>query len=94
MDPSLALKPSHQQEAEEQRLRKELQRRPDNAPAAVALARLLAQKGSWREAEQFYEQALAQARNLPDLGERAQLELDQLRVRRAEEGDIKSHHAT
>ncbi len=89
MDPSLALKSTHQQEAEELRLRKELQRRPENAPAAVALARLLAQKGAWHEAERFYEQALAQARNLPDLGERAQLELDQLRVRRAEEGEVK-----
>ncbi len=86
MDAALALQPSREQEAEEQRLRRELQQHPQNAPAAVALARLLAQRGELAEAEEFYQQALAHARNLPDQGDRARLELDQLRIRRAEEG--------
>ena len=86
MDVVLALKPSREQEAEEQRLRKELHQRPHNAPAAVALARLLMQKGELDEAERFYRHALDHDRNLPDQGERARMELDQLRIRRAEEG--------
>jgi len=86
MDMSLALKPSREQEAEEQRLRRELQQHPQNAPAAVALARVLAQRGALTEAERFYQQALDHARSLPDQGERARLELDHLRIRQAEEG--------
>ncbi len=86
MEMRLVLKPSREREQEEEQLRRELQQRPDNAAAAVALARLLAEKGDWHEAERFYRQALAQAHHLPDQGRRAQLELDQLRIRRAGEG--------
>ncbi len=86
MGPILALQPSHEEETEEQRLRQALQQHPQDAPAAVALARLLAQRGELAEAEEFYQHALAHARNLPDQGDRARLELDQLRIRRAEEG--------
>ncbi len=86
MGVSLALKPPREQEAEEQRLLRELQQHPSNAAAAVALARLMAHRGELAQAERFYEQALAHARNLPDRGERARLELDQLRIRQAEEG--------
>ncbi len=86
VDMGLVLKPSREREQEEEYLRRELQQRPDNAAAAVALARLLTEKGEWHEAERFYRQALTQTHHLPDQGRRAQLELDQLRIRRAGEG--------
>ncbi len=86
VDIGMALELTPEQKDEEQRLRQELHRHPENAPAALALAQLLSTQGRWDEAEHFYQHAITQARHLPDSGERAQLELEQLRVRRAEEG--------
>ncbi len=86
VDMGMTLEFTPEQQNEEQRLRQELQRHPENAPAALALAQLLSAQGRWDEAERFYQHALSRARHLPDSGERAQLELEQLRVRRAEEG--------
>jgi len=88
LDAGVSLSPPDGSDAEEQRLRRELKQHPGDPAIAAALARYLYQKGKLDEAEQYYQQALAGARRLPDSGERVQLELAQLRMYRDDEGDL------
>ena len=90
LDVGVSLSPPDEGDAEEQRLRRELKQHPGDPAIAAALARHLYQKGKLNEAEQYYQQALAGARRLPDSGERVQLELTQLRMYREDEGELGS----
>ena len=89
LDVSVALAPPDENDAEELRLRRELKQHPANPAIAAALARHLYQKGKLDEAEHYYKKALADARRLPDSGERVQLELTRLRMYREDEGDLR-----
>jgi tetratricopeptide (TPR) repeat protein len=89
LDVGVALAPPQGSDAEEQRLRRELQSHPTDAASAAALARHLHQMGQLDEAERYYQQALTAARRLPDGGQRVQLELMQLRMYREDQGEVK-----
>lgn len=88
LDVGVSLSSPDESDAEEQRLRRELKQRPGDPAVAATLARHLYQKGNLDEAEHYYHQALAGARHLPDSGERAQLELTQLRMTKEDEGGL------
>ena len=88
LDIGEALAPPAGSEAEEQRLRRELQQHPTDAASAAALARHLHQMGRLDEAEQYYQQALTASRRLPDQGERVQMELMQLHMHKEDQGDL------
>jgi len=90
LDVSVALTPPDESDAEELRLRREMKQHPASPAIAAALARHLYQKGKLDEAEHYYKKALADARRLPDSGERVQLELTRLRMYRADEGELNS----
>lgn len=90
LDVGVALTPPDERDAEELRLRREMKQHPANPAVAAALARHLYQKGQLDEAEHYYKKALADARRLPDSGERVQLELTRLRMYREDEGEFSS----
>lgn len=73
-------------QAQEERLRWDLRQHPHNAAAAASLARLLYRRGALAEAEEWFQQALAQPRALADGGQRAAGELAELQRRRPQIG--------
>ncbi len=90
LDVGVALTRPDEDDDEELRLRREMKQHPANPSVAAALARHLYQKGKLDEAEHYYKKALADARRLPDSGERVQLELTRLRMYRDDEGELSS----
>ncbi len=73
--------------ARETRLREELRRDPMDALAAANLGDLLLQKGSLKEAEKWFQQALHLNYSLPDGGRRVRMELREIERRLRGEGD-------
>jgi len=75
-------------EARERRLREDLERNPKDALAASNLAAILIQKQEYDEAEQLLNQALIAEDSLPDGGRRAQMQLREIKRRKAGMGVI------
>ena len=70
--------------AREKRLRRQLERNPNNALAAANLGGLMIKQGKYGEAEKWLTYAAERRHSLPDGGRRAQMELRELERRRQE----------
>jgi hypothetical protein len=70
--------------ARETRLRRQLERNPNNALAAANLGGLMIKQGKYGEAEKWLSHAVELRESLPDGGRRVQMELRELERRRQE----------
>ncbi len=69
---------------EEKRLTAALEANPQDAVSAVALGQLLFRRGRLREAERWFDYALARRDQLPDQGKLAQRQLRYIKLKRSE----------